>query len=109
MSYAREDWYRVYPDHNFPRRTLYGTSRNARQQVNDILISPFRQPHETRQHHFVSRATLFEVACSAHEPGFILRFMRDSRIMEIGTHDELIAQDGAYAHMWKLQAEAFIG
>ncbi|KAH7100219.1 P-loop containing nucleoside triphosphate hydrolase protein [Auriculariales sp. MPI-PUGE-AT-0066] len=38
----------------------------------------------------------------------VVLFMKDSRITERGTHDELLAKDGAYAHMWRLQAEAFI-
>ncbi|KAH7105219.1 P-loop containing nucleoside triphosphate hydrolase protein [Auriculariales sp. MPI-PUGE-AT-0066] len=35
-------------------------------------------------------------------------FMKDSRVMECGTHAELIKLDGGYAKMWKLQAQAFI-
>lgn len=34
--------------------------------------------------------------------------MKDGQILERGTHDELMAADGGYAHMWKLQAEAFV-
>jgi ATP-binding cassette subfamily B protein len=31
--------------------------------------------------------------------------LADGRIVERGTHRELLAQDGVYAHMWRLQAE----
>lgn len=34
--------------------------------------------------------------------------MKDSTVVEIGTHDELIAQGGGYAHLYNLQASAFI-
>jgi ABC-type multidrug transport system fused ATPase/permease subunit len=35
-------------------------------------------------------------------------FMKDSRVVESGTHSELIQLDGGYAKMWKLQAQAFL-
>jgi ATP-binding cassette subfamily B protein len=31
--------------------------------------------------------------------------LADGRIVERGTHRDLLAQDGVYAHMWALQAE----
>ena len=36
------------------------------------------------------------------------RYMRDSTIVESGTHEELMAREGKYAELWKLQAEAFM-
>ena len=36
------------------------------------------------------------------------RYMRDSTIVESGTHEELMAREGKYAELWKLQAEAFL-
>ena len=36
------------------------------------------------------------------------RYMNDSVIVEEGTHDELLTEDGEYAQIWKLQAQAFV-
>ena len=36
------------------------------------------------------------------------RYMNDSVVVEAGTHDALLKQDGAYAKIWKLQAQAFL-
>ncbi|KAK7064847.1 ABC transporter related protein [Favolaschia claudopus] len=38
----------------------------------------------------------------------LILYMNDSVILEEGTHDELIKQDGGYAKIWKLQAQAFL-
>lgn len=35
--------------------------------------------------------------------------MKDSTIMERGTHEELMAKGGGYAHLYQLQASAFVG
>jgi len=35
-------------------------------------------------------------------------FMQDGKVVEQGTHGELVQKDGAYAVMWKLQAQAFL-
>ena len=37
-----------------------------------------------------------------------IRYMDDSKIQEAGTHEGLLAKDGDYARVWKLQAEAFL-
>ena len=34
--------------------------------------------------------------------------MKDSKILECGNHEELLAKDGGYASMYKVQAEAFV-
>ena len=34
--------------------------------------------------------------------------MDESRVVEAGAHDALIARDGEYARLWKLQVEAFV-
>ena len=36
------------------------------------------------------------------------RYMDDAEIQEAGTHEALLAQDGEYARIWRLQAEAFL-
>jgi len=33
--------------------------------------------------------------------------MRDGAVIEVGTHDELMANDGLYAELFTLQAAAF--
>ncbi|KZT68757.1 P-loop containing nucleoside triphosphate hydrolase protein [Daedalea quercina L-15889] len=38
----------------------------------------------------------------------LILYMNDSAIEETGTHSELLARDGGYARIWKLQAQAFI-
>ncbi|KAF8323100.1 P-loop containing nucleoside triphosphate hydrolase protein [Clavulina sp. PMI_390] len=38
----------------------------------------------------------------------LILYMQDSTILESGTHDQLIAQQGAYAHLYNIQASAFI-
>nr|GAT45585.1 ABC transporter related protein [Mycena chlorophos] len=38
----------------------------------------------------------------------LILYMHDSRILEEGTHNELVQQDGGYAKIWKLQAQAFL-
>ncbi|KAH7106107.1 P-loop containing nucleoside triphosphate hydrolase protein [Auriculariales sp. MPI-PUGE-AT-0066] len=51
---------------------------------------------------------------SSHRFGNLTRhanlvlFLKNGKVVERGTHDELLAQNGAYAHVWKLQAEAFV-
>ena len=34
--------------------------------------------------------------------------MNESVIVEAGTHDELLKQQGEYARIWMLQAQAFL-
>ena len=36
------------------------------------------------------------------------RYMDDSRIVEFGTHEQLLRADGEYARIWNLQAQAFL-
>ena len=36
------------------------------------------------------------------------RYMNDSVVVEEGTHANLLASDGEYARIWKLQAQAFL-
>ena len=36
------------------------------------------------------------------------RYMDDSKIVEAGTHEELLRRDGEYARIWMLQAQAFL-
>lgn len=42
------------------------------------------------------------------KPADLILYMRDSTIVESGTHDELMSREGKYAELWKLQAEAFL-
>jgi ABC-type multidrug transport system fused ATPase/permease subunit len=34
--------------------------------------------------------------------------MKDGTVAESGTHDELIEQNGEYARLYKIQAQAFV-
>jgi ABC-type multidrug transport system fused ATPase/permease subunit len=36
------------------------------------------------------------------------RYMKDSVIVEAGTHNELLKRNGEYARIWNLQAQAFL-
>ncbi|TFK47933.1 P-loop containing nucleoside triphosphate hydrolase protein [Heliocybe sulcata] len=38
----------------------------------------------------------------------LLLYINNSVVEESGTHDELLKKDGGYAHIWKLQAQAFL-
>ncbi|EIW65305.1 P-loop containing nucleoside triphosphate hydrolase protein [Trametes versicolor FP-101664 SS1] len=38
----------------------------------------------------------------------LILYMNDSVVVEAGTHEELLKQDGGYANIWKLQAQAFL-
>lgn len=38
----------------------------------------------------------------------LILYMDDTEVQEAGTHDELIAQNGEYARIWSLQAQAFL-
>ncbi|KAI0638774.1 P-loop containing nucleoside triphosphate hydrolase protein [Trametes polyzona] len=38
----------------------------------------------------------------------LILYMNDSVIVESGTHEELLKQDGGYANIWKIQAQAFL-
>lgn len=37
-----------------------------------------------------------------------IRYINDSVVLEEGTHDSLLKQEGEYARIWKLQAQAFL-
>ncbi|KAH8799497.1 P-loop containing nucleoside triphosphate hydrolase protein [Flagelloscypha sp. PMI_526] len=39
----------------------------------------------------------------------LILYMDNSKVIESGRHDELLAKDGAYAHIWKISTEAFLG
>ncbi|KAF8895019.1 P-loop containing nucleoside triphosphate hydrolase protein [Gymnopilus junonius] len=38
----------------------------------------------------------------------LILYMDDSKVVEEGTHDQLIRKNGEYAHIWDLQARAFL-
>ncbi|KAG6864837.1 hypothetical protein C0991_006861 [Blastosporella zonata] len=38
----------------------------------------------------------------------LILYMNDSVVVEEGTHKELLKKDGEYAHIWNLQAQAFL-
>lgn len=38
----------------------------------------------------------------------LIMYMHDSRVVETGTHDELLQRKGEYARIWMLQAQAFL-
>ncbi|GLB36684.1 putative (ABC) transporter [Lyophyllum shimeji] len=38
----------------------------------------------------------------------LILYINDSVVLEEGTHDELLKKDGEYAHIWNLQAQAFL-
>lgn len=41
-------------------------------------------------------------------PTSLHRYMDDSKIIERGTHNELMTKKGKYAELWNLQAQAFL-
>ncbi|KAI0762250.1 hypothetical protein C8Q74DRAFT_1289098 [Fomes fomentarius] len=51
---------------------------------------------------------------SSHRFGNLTRhadltmYMKDSGIVECGTHVQLVKKEGEYAKLWKLQAQAFV-
>jgi hypothetical protein len=38
----------------------------------------------------------------------LTRYMNETAVVEVRTHEELVESGGDYAHMWSLQAEAFM-
>jgi len=38
----------------------------------------------------------------------VILYMKDTKLLEVGTHEELLQKDGGYAGMYKVQAEAFV-
>jgi len=36
-----------------------------------------------------------------------IHVLKEGRLIESGTHDELMLQDGHYATLWRLQAESY--
>lgn len=38
----------------------------------------------------------------------VFRYMNETAVIEIGTHEKLMKSGGDYARLWKLQAEAFL-
>ena len=46
--------------------------------------------------------------CSSFLMCYSHRFMRDSLVQEVGTHESLLARGGEYANVYTLQARAFL-
>ena len=42
------------------------------------------------------------------EATLLHRYMNDSKVLECGTHDQLMVKGGKYAELWNLQAQAFL-
>lgn len=42
------------------------------------------------------------------KPADLILYMDDSRVLECGTHHELMTKEGKYAELWNLQAQAFL-
>lgn len=38
----------------------------------------------------------------------LFRYMDDAQIVESGTHEQLVAQGGAYAEIWQLSVASFL-
>ncbi|CAK5284696.1 unnamed protein product [Mycena citricolor] len=55
------------------------------------------------------------IVCVTHRFGHLTRnadvviCMKDGRVVETGTHDQLMARDGEYASLYRVQAQAFAG
>ena len=71
-----------------------------------MIFSSHRFGHLTR-HADVIMYVLYLLVVAESVYSRLDRYIKDSTIAEIGTHDELMAKNGKYAETYTLQAQAF--
>ena len=51
---------------------------------------------------------MYRLALRGTDLYMVRRYMNESVIVESGTHEQLLKEDGGYANIWNLQAQAFL-
>ena len=88
-----------------PRADLFDTLRTLRGSKS-MIFSSHRFGNLTRHADLILFVAMFFVQlCGSFHRA---RYMKDNTIVESGTHEQLLAIDGGYARMWKVQAQAFL-
>lgn len=73
-----------------------------------MIFSSHRFGQLTKPADLILYVTLRFIEAGFDEATPLFRYMNDSKVLECGTHHQLMAGGGKYAELWNLQAQAFL-